>query len=126
MREITKSEFLGAPKLELKEGTDDSWKLIAPLYYNSALLQKQVMVPEGFETDFASVPRLPLAYLFAGGKANAAAIVHDYFCVTKEIPRSLADEVFLEAMEATGIPAYTRYLMYVAVRGYALATFQWR
>lgn len=53
-------------------------------------------VPRGFRTDFASVPRLPVAYLLAGGKANAAAVVHDWMYSTRIWPRKMAYDVFYE------------------------------
>ncbi len=74
----------------------------------------RVEVPEGFETDFASVPRLPLAYLLTGDTAHAAAVVHDYLVDTH--PWRRAAEVFREAMVAEGVPAWRRWFMYWAVR----------
>ena len=73
-------------------------------------------VSAGFLTDLASVPRMPLAYLVAGGVGNAAAVLHDYFYQTHVIPRAEADALFLEALESLGVSWSRRWAMYLAVR----------
>ncbi len=74
-----------------------TWRLLEALVYESDRLGRAITVPGGFCTDFASVPRLPLAYLVAGGRATRAAVVHDYLYQTHEEPRDVADDVFEEA-----------------------------
>lgn len=95
------------------------WRLAAPLVYWSALIGR-VVVPAGFDTDFASVPRLPLAFLFFGDRAHTAAVIHDYLCRVDypacRISWKLAADVFLEAMKAEGVPMWQRWPMYSAVR----------
>ena len=77
-----------------------------------------VIVPVGFETDLASVPRIPLAYLLTGGKANVPAILHDYLYVYGGCTRREADDAFMECMQTLGDPksGFKRWLMYTAVR----------
>ncbi len=108
------AEFITA--LNTKCIDDDKWELITPLIYNSDVLNKQVVVPKGFTCDFASVPRVPLAYLLAGGTAVKAAVIHDWLYWSNGCTRKEADETFYEAMKATGIPAWRRHIMYWAVR----------
>lgn len=74
-----------------------------------------IIVPEGYETDFASVPRLPFAYLVAGGRAPKSATLHD-FLYSIRAGREYADDVFLAAMKAEGVGSIIRRLMYLAVR----------
>lgn len=95
----------------------DRWRLEAQLVYESDLLKKHVAVPAGFVTDFASVPRLPLAYMLVGGKANAAAALHDWFYSTHMLTRELSDDVFYEAIRALGHSRFTAYMMWLGVRG---------
>lgn len=73
-------------------------------------------VPAGFETDFASVPRL-LWWLYSPhGQYGKAAVVHDYCYRSGCVPRSMADRVFLEGMKVLGVWFGRRWVMYLAVR----------
>lgn len=83
--------------------------------YPCASCSRLVVVPEGYETDFASVPRLPFAYLVAGGRAPKSATLHD-FLYSIRAGREYADDVFLAAMKAEGVGPIIRRLMYLAVR----------
>jgi hypothetical protein len=96
-----------------------NWVLLEPLQYED-VRGKVHTVPEGFTTDFASVPRLPFAYAAYGnrGQAIRAAVLHDYYCRTELVPRIVADELFLEAMLADGMPEADAKVMYWAVRLY--------
>lgn len=92
-----------------------SWKLLQLLVYESDRIG-QIIVPAGFVTDFASVPRLPVAYLLAGDTGHAAAVLHDWLYTTHEVSRADADAVFAEALEVGGEPAWRRGLMWLGVR----------
>ena len=76
-------------------------------------------VPTGYITDFASVPRLPLAYWWTGDTAHMSAVLHDWLC-TDVYPDLMswreAADLFREAMIAEGTPAWRRWMMYWAVR----------
>jgi hypothetical protein len=105
-------------KLDVERVDDANWQLLSPLVYVSDHLGRTVEVPQGFLTDFASVPRLPLAYALFGGIAQAEAVVHDYLyrTPTEHVARADADATFLEAMEVMGKPPEVRYPMYWGVR----------
>ena len=107
------SRFL--TKLQVEEIDDGRWRLLANLAYSSNLAGV-VIVPAGFETDFASVPRVPVAYWLFGDVAHEAAVIHDYLYSTASVPRRIADKVLLEAMEVTGIASWRRLPIYWAVR----------
>lgn len=91
------------------------WVLAEDLVYWSDIAGL-VRVPAGFQTDLASVPRLPVVYLLAGGTADAAAVIHDYLYTTRAFDRATADAVLREASAVSGVPAWRRQLMYWAVR----------
>jgi hypothetical protein len=103
-------------KLVAEEIEEGLWLLHEPLVYESDLLGKTIVVPTGFETDFASVPRIPLAFLLTGGKANKAAVIHDYLYAKQEVSRAQADSVFLEAMKVSNQPGWRANLMWAGVR----------
>ena len=99
-----------------------------PLRYRSALLSGQddspssidnpviIEVPAGFSTDFASVPRGFWNVFPRDGVYTPAAVVHDWLYRRTNLPRSLCDAVFREAMEVCGTSAMKRWSMWLAVR----------
>ncbi|MBI4621056.1 MAG: DUF1353 domain-containing protein [Desulfobacterales bacterium] len=116
-----KARFL--TQLNLENIDDNLWKLISPLRYRSALLNKIVEVPAGFETDLASVPRVPIAYWFWGGRVHREAVLHDYLYridSTPVVSFSVANRVFLEAANARKKAILIRYPMFwgVVLGGY--------
>lgn len=99
------------------------WRLTTPLRYQSVVASAEIVVPQDFITDLASVPRRPLAYLITGGRAPAPAVVHDLLYQRPDFhDRALADAVLYEAMGVNqpemGLPepGYVRWLMWAAVR----------
>ena len=118
------AQFCDALRLELisEDAPRPVWRLTEPLRYISGLADNHgrwigmIYVPVGFETDLASVPRLPVSWLLAGGVGNRAAVVHDYLCVKRKWTGVVAARVFAEALAASGVPVWRRSLMYGAVR----------
>ena len=115
------SKFLTTLRVEKCAG--DGWRVIHPLVYRSDLAQTVFVVPEGFTTDFASVPRIPLAYLLTADHAHIAAVIHDFLYVEQTVSRKMADDVFYEAMLVSGEPKWRAYAMWLAVR--AAGGFVW-
>jgi|SRR3569623_156707 len=116
------SRFLTRLTMQAADDTDDGkWVLTAPLVFESDVARALITVPAGFQTDLASVPRLPVVYWLTGATSNAAAVVHDYLYSTRILPRDVADAVLREASAVTDVPAWRRGLMWAAVR-----VFGWR
>lgn len=57
-----------------------------------------VKIPVGFQTDFASVPKVFWSLISSIGKYNLASIIHDYFYTTHLLDRKSSDEEFLKWM----------------------------
>lgn len=76
-------------------------------------------IPKGYETDFASVPRMLWSILPPIGKHNRAALLHDYLYDSKIGTRKKADKLFLKQMEIDGVKFLSRYAMYLGVRIFA-------
>src|SRR3990167_4905100 len=75
-----------------------------------------VIVPKGFITDFASVPR-PFWFLFPpDGKYTQAAVLHDYILHEGIYSYPKADYIFYEAMGVLKVPPWNRWIMYRAVQ----------
>ncbi len=109
--------------LQVEQLSDSNWRLTQDLVFESAVLGRNIVVPKGFVTDFASVPRLPFAYLVAGGHAEAPAVIHDYLYRRGGSTRAQADAVFREAMAADDQPWWRRNLMWAAVRLFGWSTY---
>lgn len=96
-----------------------AWELLAAFIYLTDLLENVVVVPAGFVTDFASVPRLPFVYSLLGNVGHEAAVLHDWLyspkCEQKRT-RAQADAVLREAALLAGVPEYKAQLMWLAVR----------
>ena len=105
-------EYLTPLKAENLKGK--WWRLTEPLIFCSEF--GTIETPAGFVTDFASVPRVPLAYWLFGSRANRPATTHDDIYRSGRFPRSLADKIFREAMAADGYLMPTRWTMFSSVR----------
>lgn len=95
------------------------WRVSQPLHYEFE--GQEIVVPTGFVTDLASVPRLLWWYLPPHGNYLAAAVLHDYLYGLqmlggKEIKRVVADRVFLAAMADLGVRQLRRRIMHRGVR----------
>lgn len=112
------ARFLNELELcEADDNVDDGrWRLGKPLIYSSDVAGCVITVPEGFTTDLASVPRLPVVYWLCGGRANKPAVVHDFLYTKGILPRDVADAVFLEAMQVVSVPIVYRRMMWAGVR----------
>ncbi|UWX68802.1 DUF1353 domain-containing protein [Burkholderia gladioli] len=115
------SAFLSRLEVELVSDSTNSgrgtWRLTAPLVYQSDVADRVFTVPAGFETDFASVPRAPVAFLLAADSAHEASTVHDFlYTAPHPVTRSLADAVLKEASIVSGVPAWRAWLMWAGVR----------
>jgi len=85
-------------------------------YWAKLSPEELIIVPEGFLTDLASVPRPFWVLIPPDGEYTAAAVVHDLLYSIQDRKRSEADAIFLWAMRDLGVPTWKRLIMYRAVR----------
>lgn len=95
-----------------------TWYLRARLQYDVGAEGSgdSIVVPPGFTTDFASVPRVFWMLLPRWGRYGNATVVHDFLYYAQDRSRAQADRVLLEAMAVLATPAWQRGLIYAAVR----------
>lgn len=74
-----------------------------------------IVVPEGFPTDFASIPWWCQGIVQKYGKHTHPAIIHDFFYSTHSAPRATADAIFREALAVAGVSQGHRWLLSAAV-----------
>jgi hypothetical protein len=95
-----------------------------PLIFYSEILGREIIAPEGFETDFASIPWFLQSIIQVNGPHIHAAVIHDLLCEYRDvfgITQKQADEVLLEAMQCLGVRITQRSAMYLGVRLYQSA-----
>jgi len=75
------------------------------------------LVPYGFRTDFASIPRVFWVIFPPTGLYDAPSGVHDFLYRRRsKVSRSFADACFRELMRLYGVPSWQRSVIYCAVR----------
>ena len=111
------SGFLSKLQVELvNPDMSGVWRLLAPLVYQSDAAGQTFTVPAGFETDFASVPRIPIIFELTGDTSQEAAALHDWLYSTCPVSRAMADTVLREASVSTNVPRWRAWLMWAGVR----------
>ncbi len=115
------NKFVGDLNVKLRKyPVDGKWfKLISPFDYY-AKDGTVWTVPVGIDTDFASIPRGLRWLIPRVGNHGMAAVLHDYLCEMKLVPRKQADKLFLEGMKVSGVNWLKRRTMYFGVRSYSI------
>lgn len=122
-------------KQDKTEGAKSNWFQVREDCYYTGL---DLTIPEGFSTDFSSVPRFLWAILPPHGYATGASILHDYMYRSRPlqprfgvgpkarlgIERYIADKVFEENLVTSGMKKWQAYLMYIAVRIFGYSRFR--
>jgi hypothetical protein len=101
----------------------DTWRLVDDLVYQGRW--ERFVVPAGFRTDFATVPRVVSWLIPRFGVYTLAAILHDWLCTegirSGAVTSREADGIFRRVMREGGVPVLRRWLMWAGVRWGALA-----
>jgi hypothetical protein len=118
------SGFLSPLRVEALEGR--RWRILEPVVYHVGSPRSPwvIRVPAGFETDFASVPRILWPIFPPSGRYSRAAVVHDWLCTQTDVSRVVGDAVFADAMLVLKVAAWRRWLMFAAVRLYGIVSGQ--
>jgi hypothetical protein len=101
----------------VKQIGDKDFELVEPVTY--AGNTQTFVVPAGFRTDLASVPRAFVWLLPRYGRYTRAAILHDYLwhnSASLNVTRADADGIFRRAMRELDVPFLRRWMMWAAVR----------
>ncbi|MFI6869658.1 DUF1353 domain-containing protein [Nocardia sp. NPDC050406] len=102
----------GGPVVE--EADARFWIVREPLVYQGDT--DRFVVPVGFRTDFASVPRAVVWLIPRYGVYTRAAILHDFLVRSNEVSRLDADGLFRRALREAGVSVPRRWMMWAAVR----------
>ena len=102
----------------------NTWSVVDPLVYQGR--EERFVVPAGFRTDFATVPRLVVWLVPRFGAYTLAAILHDWLSSegirSGAVTSRQADGIFRRVMRESGVPVLRRWLMWAGVRWGALTS----
>jgi hypothetical protein len=98
-----------------KKGKKDKYILLEDLHFKVEGEWK--VVPEGFSSDGASIPRLFWSLIGSpfSPRFLKASIIHDYL-YNRGYDRKKADKKFKELLEVSDVKSWRIYLMYHSVR----------
>ena len=96
----------------------NKWKLQKSFEYHVGCYPSKeiIVVPAGFITDFASVPRIFWNIFPPAGRYGKAAIIHDWCYQTAFQNRRRSDEIFLEGMKVLKVKKWKYKIIYYSVR----------
>lgn len=108
--------------------TTNGEKFILEKTYKYKVNGLVITIPEGFETDLASVPKVFRNIVNSYGKNyTRASIVHDWLYSKEcdiDITRKQADDIFLQIMKERGVNFIKRQAIYLAVRTFGKSHFR--
>jgi hypothetical protein len=97
---------LDIPPPTVKAFNDNKdWMLVEDVVYKIGNTTDQIVVPAGFVTDFATIPKV-LGRIFAlspHDRYSRAAIVHDFLYWAKPCSRLQSDNILMIAMTESGV-----------------------
>lgn len=93
--------------------------VIQPFGYINERTGREVWVPAGYVTDFASIPRVGRWLIPPFGRHAIAAVVHDWlYSIGEPGRRGEADDIFRDALDELGVDMARRNIMHAAVRSF--------
>ena len=111
---------------------DKDWWIVDQPYHIYTEREGHLIVPTGFETDGASVPRMFWRLMPPMSEYTRIAVVHDFFyrsdglcmwefegsLLESQIDRPRADEIFRDGMKYLDVARWKIPIMYRAVRAF--------
>ena len=108
--------------ITVRRSNDNEWTVVGKLVYRG---KKDIFeVPDGFPTDFATVPRVVVWLIPRFGRYTLPAVLHDWLCTEGirqgKVTSREADGIFRRSMRELDVPVARRWLMWTGVRWAAL------
>ncbi len=122
------AEFLSDPEfVDITEGRQTQrYRLRGSLSVYSAVLDRIITVPDGFEFDGESIPAILQWLVKRFGYSKRGAAVHDYLYrlggyrlpngTLQSVTRRQADDVYAELLKIKGLPAWRANARWLALR----------
>lgn len=119
MNELMKGRKAVSGTFDIRKFREPIYFLTSPISWKPNLGQAdylEVVVPRGFVTDFASIPRMFWSLFRPDGDYAYAAVVHDYLYWEQKRDPAEADHIFKLAMGDFEVGKITKAIFYAAVR----------
>lgn len=97
-------------------GDNQAWVLTENFIYVVGETRHWIVVPKGFVTDFASIPKPLWWWISPNDHYSRAALVHDYLYWAQGCTKSQSDNLMLIAMKESNVPASKQFAVYRGVR----------
>lgn len=119
--------FVGRLQLDFGDWTDQNAGRIAVTL--GTISWRGIVLPAGFMSDGASVPRFLWGFLPPwGDRSTVAALFHDYMCdmlkagtpVGGAVTRQDCDRLFREALVDLGVAQWRAWVCWAGVRSYSV------
>lgn len=96
----------------------NKWMTIEPFEYHitSYPSDEVITVPIGFETDFASIPRIFWPLISPIDNHAKAAVIHDFCYYHGLYNRKVSDQIFREALRVLKVKPWKVSVMYRVLR----------
>ena len=110
--------------ITVRRSNDNEWTVVGKLVYRGK--KDTFEVPDGFPTDFATVPRVVVWLIPRFGRYTLPAVLHDWLCTEGirqgKVNSREADGIFRRSMRELDVPVARRWLMWTGVRWAALTS----
>jgi uncharacterized protein DUF1353 len=114
LRPAAQQPIQPVPFMPFADGNDSM--VITDLTYIIGTTNFRIVVPAGFVTDFASIPRVFWSVLPTTGNYQLAAVVHDFLYWDQGCTREQADQLLRAAMIESRVETLKREIIFEAVR----------
>ncbi len=98
-------------------GDNANWITVEDMVYRIGTTTERIVVPRGFVTDFASIPKPLWSFgLSPHGQYSRAAVIHDFLYWTQGCTRLQADRLLLIAMKESKVGSFDKIAVFKGVR----------
>lgn len=97
---------------------NENWTLVEDMVYSVGSTGETIIVPKGFVTDFASIPRTLWTLFAPHGQYSRAAVIHDYLYWSQGCTRDQADRLMVIAMKESQVGSFDEHAIYAAVHAF--------
>ena len=101
--------------LDLRVHVPGEWIVLEDIEYTS-LSGKVYIVPRGFVTDLASIPKIAQVVYSIDDETRCPAVLHDWLYCTKQTSREEADSLLKEAITRANSAQFKANSFWIAVR----------